>query len=239
MKLYSISGWHKKYENNRTKELVSMTWVPVPNKHDGEGYTLTLAHENGPALFGCWMAIVQVASKCDPRGTLLRDTQKPHNSESISRLTRFPVDLVQCALDFFSSEDMRWLEVVDIESNGQIPHEPAGLVSQECAGIPHETARKGMERKEGKVGQFFFEIMPKTLLANPEFVAAWELWVKDRADRGRPVNSNSAQIQFQEMVSWPMADAIESLRRAVSGGFSQPFRPSRDKTEPKKGKVAV
>jgi len=67
-----IKNWDKHFENNRTRDLKQMRWVPFPNSHDGDGYTELVEHKNGPAHLGCWVAIVQVASKCDTRGTLLR-----------------------------------------------------------------------------------------------------------------------------------------------------------------------
>jgi hypothetical protein len=65
-----IVDWELHFENNRTKELKRLTWVPFPNRHDGDGYTELLDHPDGAAHYGAWCAMVQVASKCDPRGTL-------------------------------------------------------------------------------------------------------------------------------------------------------------------------
>ncbi|MDZ4341352.1 MAG: hypothetical protein U1E51_02810, partial [Candidatus Binatia bacterium] len=95
---FYIPVWGDVFENNRTRELKRMTWVAMPNKHDGDGYTELLNHPDGPAHFGVWCAIVQVASKCDPRGALVRDTGKPHTAESISRMTRFPMKVVESAM---------------------------------------------------------------------------------------------------------------------------------------------
>jgi hypothetical protein len=34
---------------------------------DGDGYTELVDHDDGAAHLGAWCAIVQIASKCDPR----------------------------------------------------------------------------------------------------------------------------------------------------------------------------
>jgi len=49
------------YENNRTRELKRLEWFPMPNKQDGDGYTLIMEQKDGPAIFGAWVACVQIA----------------------------------------------------------------------------------------------------------------------------------------------------------------------------------
>jgi uncharacterized phage protein (TIGR02220 family) len=131
-----IVDWDKHYENNRTRELKQMQWVPIPNRQDGDGYTELLDHKNGPSHFGAWCALVQVASRCDPRGTLLRDSAVPHDEASLARMTRIPFEVWKEALP-------RLLSIGWIKGYG-IPHEGAT--------IPHPSAMNGMEgngKKEG------------------------------------------------------------------------------------------
>ena len=90
--LYRIVDWDKHFESAQSRKVERLTWVRVPNKHDGEGYTELLDHPNGAAHYACWMAIVQVASKCQPRGSLLRDgpsAAKPASRPNASP-RRFP-----------------------------------------------------------------------------------------------------------------------------------------------------
>src|SRR5687767_7543220 len=106
-----IVDWDKHFENNRTKELKKLSWVPFPNKHDGDGFTELLDHPNGAAHYGAWCAIVQVASKCDPRGTLSRDGARPHDVASLSRITRIPEPVLTEAIQRLINP-IGWLEVV-------------------------------------------------------------------------------------------------------------------------------
>jgi uncharacterized phage protein (TIGR02220 family) len=142
---YKITNWAKYYENNRTRELKKMAWVPMPNKFDGDGYTYLVDHVNGAAHFGAWCALVEVASRCDVRGTLLRNGGLPHDSESLSRITRLPVKLWNDVLPRLIS--IGWIEKYII------PQEGAGL-PQEDATTPHPSAneRNGTERN-GKNGK--------------------------------------------------------------------------------------
>lgn len=121
MKLYSIRDWGNHFENNRSRELKKIDWVPFPNKQDGDGYTYVLSQKDGESLYGAWCSVVQVASRCDVRGTLLRDTKKPHDASSLSRITRFSVETIQRMLDVCSSDEVQWMEVVEYETQQRNP----------------------------------------------------------------------------------------------------------------------
>jgi hypothetical protein len=137
MKYHRIRDWEKHFENNRTKEMKDMRWVPVPNKHDGEGYQRIMQEKDGISIYGCWHLILQVASKLRDRGTLLRDDGTPVTADILALKTgwRSAKDF-QRALDFCSTPQVGWLEVLTIEG-AEIPHEGAE--------IPQEPARNGME----------------------------------------------------------------------------------------------
>lgn len=143
-----IVDWELHFENNRTKELKKLAWVPFPNRHDGDGYTELLDHPNGAAHYGAWCALVQVASKCDPRGTLSRDGARPHTAASLARMTKIPETIMGEAINRLL-QPIKWLEI--------IPDPPSieGVVemSQEGATSSHLPASRvrarewnGMER---------------------------------------------------------------------------------------------
>jgi hypothetical protein len=146
MKLYRIKNWDDVYENNRTRELKTLAWVPIPNNHDGDGYTLLVDRKEGAALLGAWLACVQVASKCDPRGTLLRRGGCPHDSASLSRITRLPKEVFDRLLPI-AEQECKWLESSTVQEGAGIP--------QDGATIPQESAQNRTEqnRTEGKYNE--------------------------------------------------------------------------------------
>jgi hypothetical protein len=154
-KCYRIKNWADHFENNRTRTMRVMQWIPVPNKHDGDGYTELVDHENGAAHLGAWLAILQVASKCGQRGTLLRDNGTPHTPRTISRQTRLPESIIEDALARLCSDDIEWLEVVDYKDDAGTPHKsaPSAHVTDE--------EEKGMERKGMEGKQQHAEGVPK------------------------------------------------------------------------------
>jgi len=138
---YRIKDWDDNFENNRTRDLKEMHWVPFKNNHDGYGYCELLDHEDGPAHFGAWVAIVQVASRCGVRGTLLRDGVFDLDPKAISRMVRMPETLIKNAIERLLK--IGWIE--EIQSEKPIPHEGAGL--------PQEGAPKSQEGDYGKKGK--------------------------------------------------------------------------------------
>ncbi len=71
--VYSIANWDANFENNRTRELKKLAWVPIPNRMDGSSYRELVEHPNGAAHFGVWIGLVEIASTCDPRGQSRRN----------------------------------------------------------------------------------------------------------------------------------------------------------------------
>lgn len=148
--VYKIVNWNDHFENNRTRDMKVMAWIPLPNKQDGDGYTELLDHPNGAAHYGAWVAILAVASKCDPRGTLLRKDRthlrSPHDAASLARMTRIPAKIITEALSRLVH--IGWMETSPFEINvsqegAEIPQAGAPLVGA----TPQEPAWNGIEGK--------------------------------------------------------------------------------------------
>jgi hypothetical protein len=166
VKLYRIRDWDRHFENNRTRELKRLDWVPVPNKHDGDGFTELLDHPNGMAHYAAWHLILQVASKCNPRGTLARDTigtipqdgagdcQTPHTPQSLARITRGDEKA-------FSEAIPRLVSIGWLEACGESRHNPA----PNCGKVPMEG--------NGREGNGIEEKAPKRALTDA-WVSAYQ-----------------------------------------------------------------
>lgn len=163
MKFFRIRDWAKHFENNRTKELKSLSWVPVPNKMDGDGYTELWEHEDGHKIFAAFILIVEIASKCDPRGTLLRDRQKPHNPQSLARLSRCPAGCFEIAIPMLLQ--IGWLEEVEIN--------PAAGCEIPAAGCLEGKGREGKEKK-GREDSTAPQVVDDNSMFAPEYRKASE-----------------------------------------------------------------
>ncbi len=119
---YRIKNWAKHFENSKSRQIDSLSWVPVPNKHDGEGFRTIITESDGLVLYGCWHLILQVASKCHPRGTLVREDGTPHTAKSIAIKTGCGNPAaIQRTLDFCSSLEVGWIELLTKEVTPKCP----------------------------------------------------------------------------------------------------------------------
>lgn len=150
MTVYRIVDWDRHFENNRTRELKFLNYVPIPNKMDGDGYTELLDHEDGAAHFGAWCAILEIASRCVPRGLLIRHVgtipqggagecgaipqggAMTHTCATLSRMSRIKRDVYEAVIPRLIS--LGWVDDIDITDKDlqemshlsrTIPHPPA------------------------------------------------------------------------------------------------------------------
>lgn len=107
--LYTIRDWDKHFETAASRLVKRLSWVAVPNKHDGKSYRRLMRREDGPTLYGAWVLIVQVASKCPTRG-VLADGDGPLTPEDLAVKTDCPVELFETALKVLASPEIRWIE---------------------------------------------------------------------------------------------------------------------------------
>lgn len=151
-----VRDWDKNFETHETRKLKHMLWVPMPIKQDGDGYTDLVLSEDGangvmagPLRLAAWVAMLQLAGRCSPRGTLWRSIGAgtvAHNAESIARITRIPADLIEDAIPKLI--EIGWLERVEMTDADK----PV-TVSRKSPGEPGEDpgdAVKSSGRREGK-----------------------------------------------------------------------------------------
>jgi hypothetical protein len=108
--MWRIRNWNDTFENSQSRKYGSISWVPIPNRHDTDGYTRLIEHEHGAMHYGAWIALVQLASRCKPRGTLRRGDGRPHDLESVARITRIGAHVFAQAIPRFLSVEIGWLE---------------------------------------------------------------------------------------------------------------------------------
>ena len=125
-----IRDWDGLYENAETRKLKFLHWVRVPNTLDGAGYAQLVAHPDGAAHLGVWVALLEVASRCSPRGTLIRDNGTAFNATTLALKTRLPGATFDAAIPRLI--EIGWVEVIDVESGdspdgvGELPEVSGG-----------------------------------------------------------------------------------------------------------------
>lgn len=146
---YSIRNWNEFYENSRSRTVKDLSWVPVPNKHDGETFAGIMAAENGAEIYSAWILILQVASKCNPRGRLVKDNGTPHDARSLSIKTRAPEKWFSVALQYLAKET-DWLSCDGDGTLSGSYQAPIAIPSGSCQLSAEERREgKGIEGKNG------------------------------------------------------------------------------------------
>lgn len=161
MNVYKIRDWSLLFETCETRKLAHLRWVPVPNKHDGKSFRRIASMKNACEIFTAWMLILQIASKCVPRGTLI-DGDKPIEPEDMAIMTGFPEKIFSEALTVLSNGKIDWLHPVNPgehpgkqEDSGvklqDVDNQPSPESSGEPPGIPGGPPVEGKEGSEGNV----------------------------------------------------------------------------------------
>lgn len=230
--LYRIKDWIKNYENNRTRDLKKMEFVLVPNRMDGDGYTALVDHPNGAAHLGAWLALIQVASKCEPRGTLVRANGNPHTAETLSRITRIPAKIFEEVLPRLAGGEIGWME-----EYGTIPHQSRtkpqeGADSCGAYAGAHAIERNGTEGNgtehsaAGAATHAAADPPPIEPEVLPEQPSNWEQFQEAVDAAGMRYSEPDRQAMQRQWRTMPLAEqlaAVHHIRDSLtSGAFSDP-----------------
>ncbi|HEY4722558.1 MAG TPA: hypothetical protein VII92_11965, partial [Anaerolineae bacterium] len=115
----------------------SLQWVAVPTKQDGKGRRRLLRSADGPALFGAWNALLQIAARCPTRGTLA-DQDGPLDAIDLEDKTDIPAELFNRLFQLLTADSQRicWLEVVEsagtTADNNRICRDLPGSAGTSC-----------------------------------------------------------------------------------------------------------
>lgn len=136
--MYRINDWDKHYENSRSRQVKATHWVPIPNAFDGHMIT-DLIEQGGDKCYAAFVATILVASRCNPRGTLILSSGKPHTSRSLHRIT----GISEKAFDqmFQLSVDIGLMSDLSPDHQG----DATAMILDWCQG---GNRMEGMERKE-------------------------------------------------------------------------------------------
>ncbi len=109
---YRIRNWERHFEKSQSRKVGKLTWVAMPNKHDGKGFRRLTRQPEAVSLFCAWFLLVEVASKMPIRG-VLADEDGPLDAEDLSDKTGLPAEIFEVAFEVLARKEIGWLEVID------------------------------------------------------------------------------------------------------------------------------
>ena len=233
MKVYRIRNWAQYYENNRTRGMKEMRWVPIPINLSSDGYTLIMDQKDGPAIFGAFIACVELAGSCRERGTLMRSSGDPHDIDSLARVTRVDKKTISNMLNF-CTEKCKWLEYIDLETGASIAQEGAVLMQEGALNRREGKGREG-NRKEGKP-----LIIPQGNWGD-DFNKSFLDFMDYRKEKKKAMSQRSIILMVAELNKISGGDencAIEILNQSIMNGWSGIF-PIKSENKSRSGKRQI
>ena len=231
-----VKDWSENFENNRTRELKNLSFVCIPNKLDGDGYTELIDHPAGVSHYGAWVAMVHVASRCDIRGTLSRGENKPHNSSSLSRITRIPKGVFDEAIPRLL--EIGWLEDIntDTQTTCEMPHHSAGK-SHHSAQEQNRTERSSVPSLPSPPSPLPGELVLPSAWDTPEARKTLGIWF-DYIMPKKPSILDRSQAANAALGFFKTHEELErSISVAIANGYLTLRNYTADKTrEPRKPK---
>jgi hypothetical protein len=107
--LYTIRNWDERFEKAQSRKLEhALPWVAIPTKHDGLGFRRIMALEDGMAVYGAWILLLQIAAKCTPRGRLA-DENGPMDATDFAIKTGGRKEVFDRALNVLSGNKIGWI----------------------------------------------------------------------------------------------------------------------------------
>ena len=140
--LYRIIGWDA-FENHESRKLKSLSWVAMPNHHDGAGYRSLVERPNGAALYGAWCVLVQIASRCPPPRGRIMSPGGPLGANELALKTGIPAATFDELFKIACDPSVGWLESISGDSPG---------IARNFPELPdttpiHSTVQKGTVQK--------------------------------------------------------------------------------------------
>ena len=115
--MYRIRDWDVYYETSETRKWKTLKWVPLRVKLDGRNYRRLMKLKKGPQIFGCWCALLEAATKCDPRGDFVDGSGNVYGVDDLVLVTEMPQHLVAETLTLLSTPPFDWVITASAEES--------------------------------------------------------------------------------------------------------------------------
>lgn len=229
--LYSIVDWNKHFENSRSRAYEHLHWIPIPNRHDGGGFSALACQPDASDLLAGWILIVQVASKMPVRG-VLADKNGPLTADDLSVRTRFKAKIFTRCFEFLTNPKVRWL-LCEQSAVSALSASKQGAVSL----VPlNRTEQKGIEQNEqsivsGKPKRVKFDAKTQPV---PNWLKEhWDRWCNHRVEIKHAITPTQAESLVKKLEKWGPDRTIAAIEFSIDSGYQGLIEPRENVTSAK------
>lgn len=133
---YAIKGWDETFENNKSRAIVSPSYVAWPVRRDSEAFQHLSRMTNFLEAFGLFALLVQLAARQNPRG-VLKDDRGDITPERLAKRYGKPVKTLKEAWESLANADVGWLFELEgtQEAPSARPPAPSALTETLCVAL--------------------------------------------------------------------------------------------------------
>lgn len=168
--MYRVTDWDLHFENSRSRSVKDARWAPVPNHFDGDRIS-ELIDVGGAEAYAGWVAVILVASRCHPRGTLVREPLngdvRPHDAGSLARMTGLPKKCFQKTIDVALSVGL--IEVCGETDSGVSVGWQLGDIA-----LSQKEGKEGKEGNTSERSRLSWGRLSSWIDITPDHVSVWE-----------------------------------------------------------------
>lgn len=205
---YSVANWSANFETHETRKLRRLNWLPLPVHHDSRAYRLITLQKDSAAIFGGWIAILQVAARCPVRGLLFDGL--PLDGSDLAAMSGLPTAVFERCFSLLTAPRIGWLE--------RVPPPASSSQYPDGAGEPPDVSGNPSGR------------MTRTDQPEPD-QKAWNERTRPEGMEGPPVgssdlNPSSGSGSGSDLLSFTRSGytPVEALRHACTGSKSGDVR---------------
>lgn len=109
----SVPNWKSRFEKSDNKKCTKLGWLAFPL--DSDEWNELADHSKNAVHLLAWIAILRVAARCEPRGTLLQTNGRPHDAASLSKNSGLSVKLFEKSISIFLKKEFLISEMVQVK----------------------------------------------------------------------------------------------------------------------------
>jgi len=208
-------NWDEHFENHKSRRNKKTSWVPIPNSFSGDRIS-DLIDLGGCESYATFVAMVLIASTCEPRGLLVRKNGNAHNPRSMARITGL------------QEKDFKSMISISLNSNLiciYVDEDTTRTLKGRSEDASRAQKERKKERKKERTPPVLHEF-PKAF--SPKLRTAFLDWIEYR-EQAKIKGAHDTEIGWSRLMkkwgSIPEARALAAIDNSITNGYQGIYEP--------------